>query len=135
MPDRQPSRHTLSKVQRLRKTEEFRRAFDSGIFAADDTLVCNATRNELGFSRLGLSISRKVGNAVVRNRWKRAIREAFRRSRNDLPAGYDLVFRPKANATFDRLAVDQSLPRLVHRVADRYRRQQSRDAFNQRGGA
>lgn len=42
-------------------------------------------------SRLGLAIGRKVGKSVVRNRWKRAIRQAFRLHRHRLPAAYDLV--------------------------------------------
>lgn len=41
--------------------------------------------------RLGLSVSRRVGNAVVRNRWKRRLRDVFRRLRSRLPAGIDFV--------------------------------------------
>ena len=121
------TRYAFPRTRRLRTTDEFRRAFGSGVFAADETLVCNAAQNELGCTRLGLSISRKVGNAVVRNRWKRAIREAFRLAQHDLPSGFDLVLRPKAKATFDRTAIDRSLPQLVKRIAKRIRRTASPD--------
>ncbi len=47
--------------------------------------------NGLAFSRLGLTVSRRVGNAVVRNRIKRRLREIFRRADAALPPGIDLV--------------------------------------------
>lgn len=40
---------------------------------------------------MGLTLSRKVGNAVRRNRWKRRIREIFRRNKDEFPKGYDFV--------------------------------------------
>jgi ribonuclease P protein component len=61
--------------------------------AASGPLVLYAAPNELpaGRVRLGLSVSRRVGKAVVRNRWKRRLREAFRSVRHILPTGNDYV--------------------------------------------
>lgn len=47
--------------------------------------------NDSGRRRLGISVGKSVGGAVVRNRMKRLLREAFRLCRLDLPAGYDYV--------------------------------------------
>ena len=61
---------------RIRKQADFDRVYQARIYAADDVLVINGGANGLEHARLGLSVSRKVGNAVTRNRWKRLIREA-----------------------------------------------------------
>ncbi len=51
--------------------------------------------NSLPHARLGLSVSRRVGKAVARNRWKRLLREAFRLEQHRLPPGVDLVAIPR----------------------------------------
>ena len=107
---------------RIRKQADFDRIYKTRIFAADDVLVVNADANGLDRSRLGLSVSRKVGGATVRNRWKRLIREAFRLSRQDLPTGCDFVVRPQKNAEPDFHAIQTSLLALANRINKRLAR-------------
>lgn len=113
------SDQSFPKQLRLRTSAEFERVYAAECYAADGVLVINATTNDLGHSRLGLSISRKVGNAVVRNRWKRLIREAFRLQRSALPSGIDFVVRPKRGAVPEFVAIKESLRKLAARVAKR----------------
>ncbi|MCP4453159.1 MAG: ribonuclease P protein component [Planctomycetes bacterium] len=87
---------TLSKRQRLVKNDEFRAVLDQRKRCSDHLLVVHMAANGLAYSRLGVSIGRVQGNAVVRNRIKRLIREAFRLTQCELPTGYDvLVTMPK----------------------------------------
>ena len=108
-----PARH------RVRHQTDFDRVFGTNAVAADPVLVMYGSRNGLPLSRLGLSVSRKVGGAVVRNRWKRLIREAFRRCRSELPAGYDFVVRPRRGAVDDYQAIRDSFPQLARRLVRR----------------
>jgi len=73
--------------------------------------------NELPFCRLGLAVSRKVGNAVVRNRIKRRLREIFRKQLKDLPLRYDFVVVARsasAEAEFTdlQMSIIKIFPRL-----------------------
>ncbi len=113
------SRFKFTRDDRLRRQADFDRVYHTKVYAADDVLVVNAARNELGHTRLGLSVSRKVGNAVVRNHWKRRIREAFRLQRANFPPGLDVVVRPKLGAVCDFHAIAKSPPGLIARVAKR----------------
>ena len=105
------------KTHHLRKDADFQRVYAARVYAADDVLVVNGCENGLPHARLGLSVSRKVGNAVMRNAWKRRIREAFRLAQEALPPGVDFVVRPQKEAVLDFQAISKSLPELVARIA------------------
>ena len=73
--------------------------------------------------RLGLSVSRKVGGAVQRNRLRRLYREAFRLTKHDMPVGLDLVVIPRKAEEPALEELKRSLPRLVQQVARKLARE------------
>ena len=95
--------------QRLRGGGEFQRVYRRKRSVSDGVLIVYGCENERSHARLGLSVSRKVGNAVVRNRWKRLIREAFRLSQAVMPVGIDLVVLPRPGVTPELESVRRSL--------------------------
>jgi ribonuclease P protein component len=113
---------TFPKTVHLRRPSDFRRVFARRRSASDESIIVYACENGLPHLRLGLSVSRKVGGAVTRNRLRRLYREAFRLTRADMPTGLDLVIVPRGS---DEPSLDQlkaSLPRLVKTLAGRLQR-------------
>ena len=102
---------------RVCRAADFQRIYNRRCVVSDEKLVLFGCANDLPHTRLGLSVSRKLGNAVFRNRWKRLIREAFRISHRQLPTGIDLVVIPRQGIEPELAEVLKSLPRLAARVA------------------
>ena len=89
----------LTAERRLRRAADFQNVFDGSARAGDSLFAILGRRNGLGTPRLGLAISVKTaGNAVNRNRIKRAVRETFRIIQNDL-SGVDMVVMARRGIT------------------------------------
>ena len=80
-----------SKRTRLTDSPEFERAYHQGTACRGKLFSVHAFPNELGTPRLGLSVSRKVGNAVTRNAVRRRLREVFHATLSEIPGNWDLV--------------------------------------------
>jgi ribonuclease P protein component len=87
---------SFSRVNRLRKSREFRSTMDSGKKIVSPNLVVLGKRTTSSEGRLGLVVSGKVGNAVVRNRIKRHLRECYRQLKHRFP-GIDVVVIARHN--------------------------------------
>ena len=83
--------YTFPATHRLHGSKSFEAVYDAKTRESRGPLLIYAKPNGTGHARLGLSVSRRVGNAVVRGRAKRLLREAFRFLQHDFPLGYDLV--------------------------------------------
>jgi ribonuclease P protein component len=100
------------------RASDFERVFAARSSAADASFILHGAANDEGYARLGLVVSRRAGNAVARNRWKRRLREAFRLCQNELPA-MDFVCIPRAAAVPALAALQKSFVHLAARIGRR----------------
>lgn len=118
-PEPPAPRPVFRRRHRLTHAREFRAVFGARLRKSAGPLTLHAMATDLPEHRLGLSIGRRVGKAVVRSRLKRHLREAFRLSRAEIPSppgggAYDLVIsaRPHDELTLDEYR--RLLTTLVH---------------------
>ncbi|MCG8449731.1 MAG: ribonuclease P protein component [Pirellulales bacterium] len=111
------SEHSFPKSLRLLKPADFERVFRQRCSTADGLIVVHAAPGPSLQPRLGMAVSRKCGNAVVRNLWKRSLREAFRLVQHELPRQMDLVVLPRQGAKPDVARLQASLLKLAMRSA------------------
>ena len=82
----------MKNINSLKNSREFGRVYSNGKSYANKYLVMYVLENQDKENRLGISVSKKVGNSVVRSRSKRLIYEAYRLNYHELKPGYDYVF-------------------------------------------
>ena len=92
----------MQKYLSLNENKDFRRAYHRGKSCAKPALVVYSVKNRVGVCRVGITVSKKIGNAVERNCSRRIIREAFRSvmSQYETKGNFDLVFVARTKTKF-----------------------------------
>ena len=85
-------------TESLKKNYQFRFVYNRGKSIANRLLVMYVVRNGTNGNRFGISVSKKVGNSVVRSRITRLLRESYRLSESKFLEGYDIVVIARASA-------------------------------------
>ncbi len=96
----------MKRRYRVREDRRFREIRQRGRSYAADALVLCALTNDLGYSRFGFAVNSRIGNAVVRNRIKRRLREAMRLRMGSIAPGWDVVLiarRPIRGLTYAQM--------------------------------
>ena len=109
--------------ERLRAAADYRRVFRRGLRIDGPLFLLVAAENERGFPRLGLAAGKRAGGAVERNRAKRLLREAFRRTKPPEGRSIDLVFVPKPEmADHTQEEVEREYQERLRRLEARWAR-------------
>lgn len=84
----------------FKRNGDFRRVYSRGKSAVTPALVVYYMKNRAGYNRIGITTSKKIGNATERNRCRRVIREGFRSVSPKVKTGYDFVFVARSRTKF-----------------------------------
>jgi len=87
----------MDKLYRLRSNEDFKRIYKSGKSYWNRNLVIYVKSNGLEHIRVGFTVTKKIGNSVVRNKIRRRMKEIFRKNFDNIKEGYDIILVPKKN--------------------------------------
>ena len=82
----------------LKNTQDFQKVYKTGKYYANKYLVMYVLKNDLPYNRIGISVSKKVGNSVVRHRLTRLVRESYRLHEDIFNSGLDIVIVVRKDA-------------------------------------
>lgn len=106
----------MSNPDRIKKNYIFKKVYKEGRYFAEEYLVLYVLKNDELYNKIGYSVSKKVGNSVVRNRVKRLMRENFRKINKDLKTGYYMVFTARIKSKdANYYDIENSMKRALNR--------------------
>jgi len=88
----------MKHTESLKNNEDFRKIYSTGKSYANKYLIMYMKRNEFSYNRIGISVSKKVGNSVIRHRITRLIRESYRLSEDSILSGLDIIVVARVGA-------------------------------------
>ncbi len=88
----------MKQTQSIKSNEDFKEIYRTGKSYANKYLIMYVKRNDTETNRIGISVSKKVGNSVIRHRITRLIRESYRLSEDSFLRGLDIVVVARAGA-------------------------------------
>lgn len=101
----------------LKKNHDYRKVYSQGKSVADRNMVIYYLKSDLEKSRIGFTVSKKVGKAVVRNRVRRLFREACRLNLEKISDGFDYVLLARRSAAdLNYRQVEDSLLKLLKKI-------------------
>lgn len=95
----------MSKIVTLNKNKDFNRLYTKGKSFVSSSLVIYVLKNRVGYTRIGITTSKKIGKAVDRNRARRVIRESYRTVQPCIKNGFDFVFVARKKTAHVKCAV------------------------------
>lgn len=110
----------MKQTESLKNNTDYRDIYNTGKSYANKYLIMYVKNNGFNSNRLGISVSKKVGNSVVRHRITRLVRESYRLSEDQLLIGLDIVVVARVSAKGKSYSeIDSALKHLVklHRIA------------------
>lgn len=104
----------MKKTESLKNNTEFQVVYKTGKSYANKFLIMYVRENGFHYNRLGISVSKKVGNSVIRHRVTRLIRENYRLSEDQIMNGLDIVVVARVSAKGTNYSeIDSALKHLV----------------------
>jgi ribonuclease P protein component len=107
----------MAALHKLKKNYEFKKVYSEGRYYVEKYLVMYLIKNNSDVNRVGFSVSKKVGNSVVRNRLRRYMKEVYRHKSGSVKLGFDMVFTGRVgSAEADFRAIENNMLSVLRRA-------------------
>jgi ribonuclease P protein component len=107
----------MTTQQKLKKNYEFKKVYNEGRYYVEKYVVMYIVMNNSASNRVGFSVSKKVGNSVVRNRVKRLMKEVYRQKAVNMKLGHDMVFTARVGSgTADYLKIEKNITSILKKA-------------------